>query len=235
MKNKVFIITFCLLLGLTTRLVYCIKYSIQPRDAYKYELMVQEWIKTGTPAQLPFFPLSLWIFKSASLFLNIEILTAGIIVNMIAGLLIIYTAINISLYLFKSYMIALFVGASFATHPSLIYYSCTVLRENTYLLFIILFFSSITKYFKEISVLHLLLASLYVSLAFLCRLESIEIVFIFSLYYALYWICRFTKHSIKKITLHYLLFIFVFSSNVFFVYQSLGFRIAKNLLLSKFK
>ena len=209
-KRKVFLIELlCIIIGAIPRVFYCIRYPVQPRDAYKYEAIITRWETTGNfTDELDFFPLSLWILKAPYHFLHYDIQKGGIIINTVIGLLLIILCIRIiSRYTSNNYVL-LIVGLCAATHPMLIRMSCSFLRENSYLLFSILSFSTLLKYWNSFHLKDLILTSLFASMAFLCRLEGVEFVMIYCL--LLFFLIFFKKMSFSKGICHLMLFSFLF-------------------------
>ena len=63
--NIDFIIETALIcLGAIIRILYCIVYPVQTRDAYYYMNIAENWINNGTIEKpTVFFPFSIWIMK----------------------------------------------------------------------------------------------------------------------------------------------------------------------------
>lgn len=198
------------MIGDAIRLFYCIQYPIQPRDAYTYGYVIEEWENTGRiSSEIIFYPLSLWILKIPCHFFSFNGLQSGIIVNMILGLLIILATVELSSRLFGSCFAMLFSGLVAATHPSLVRFSCTCLRENTYLFFSILAILFLLNYYYHFSVFNLLFSSIFGALAFLCRLEGLEllaVVFIMLLFGLVL-----KKVKLKNALFHYFIFALFFT------------------------
>lgn len=228
-----FITAFCLLAGGIARIAYCIKYPLQPRDVFTYKTIIDNWEKIGSPEQLPYFPLSLWFIKEFDSIFRIGTEKSGIIINMIAGMFIIIFAINISSLLFHNRFISLFVGTMVASHPSLIHFSCTMLRENTYMLFSLLSLLSFMKYIKGMFSVYLVFAGFFSSLAFLSRLEGIEALPLYLIYLLFYSFCSKKRKNMKTVLLHYMLFLTSFFISSLILIYSLDFSFSVNHVLDK--
>lgn len=179
LNRSFFIKIFCWSLGLLLRLAYCIKYPVQPRDSYEYKYLIEQWEQFGEIVDATtFFPLSLWFLKIPNHYFDYDIFKGGIIINNLLGLLMIVIAIN-TLSLFFKNMYTVFVsGIIIATHPTLIVFSCTFLRENTYLFLSFLMLSFFARYCIWNRLFDLIAFSLFAALAFLCRLEGLEMLVI---------------------------------------------------------
>lgn len=234
-KKKCFIVFFCLILGLFVRLIHIIVYPAQPRDAYLYESVISEWEKTNTISsdQITFFPLSLWILKTPNHLFNYDIIKGAVIINLILGLLIIVISIQILSSFFKKNSVILLSGCIVATHPALVDYSCSCLRENSYLIFSILSLSFLIKYFKRIEMRYLLPSSLFAAIAFLCRLEGLEFIFVFPIIACFLFIFKTIKF--RTAFLHSILYCVCFFCFVTTICYFFGFNtLDSNRLLSRF-
>ena len=198
-----------MLIGLMCRMAYCIRYPVQPRDSYKYEWVVSLWEETGEVSdQITFFPLSLWILKTPYHSFQYDIIRGAIIINVLLGLLIIYFSTIIADRMFKNRYVVANVGLLVATNPMLIRFSCTFLRENTYLLFSVIAFSCFLRYYMRPDLLSVSLCSFFGALAFLCRLEGLEVFAVFVLVVFLLSCKRIIKPG--KIVCHAFLFSLLF-------------------------
>lgn len=199
----------CVVFGALIRLAYCIRYPIQPRDAYSYSLFISQWEENGLiPDNMPFFPLSLWILKIPFHVFQYDCMKSGIIANIILGLLIIAIIVNIANCLFKDLYTILFVGFAAATHPALVTFSCSFLRENTYLFFSLLTIFYLVHYYKEHRFSDMFLASIFGAVAFLCRLEGLEVLVI--VFFLLTTLVISKRMRLSKATWHGMLFLIVF-------------------------
>lgn len=208
--RTVFLIAvICLVIGALTRIAFCIRYPVQPRDAYVYESVVREWINTGMiPERVTYFPLSLWFFRVASCFVHYDIIKGGIIVNQVIGLLFIVVTIYLFSYYFKNVSILYIVGLIIATHPTLVRFSCCLLRENTFLLFASLSVYSFVCYYGKTNIATLTAASVFGALAFLCRLEGLEVIVV--LFLLLLYLFIQKKISVLRAFYHAIIFIVIF-------------------------
>ena len=225
--TKSAIVVFCAVLGLLFRLFYCLRYPVQPRDAYSYKILIEQWERIGEIVDpISFFPLSLWIMKIPHHLFHFSIFDSGIMVNIFLGILLIIISINIAMRLFKSNCVAFFVGCIIATHPALVAFSCSLLRENAYLLFSLLSLSALLEYCRKRDLLHLVSASMCGALAFLCRLEGIEflpIVFLMFIFLNL-----FKKIGLSKAFLHIFIFLTVFLSTATIVFWGLKLKMIES-------
>lgn len=208
-KKGFFLLTvLCVIVGAVFRILYFIIYPVQPRDSFFYVELISEWIDTGKIHGISFFPLSLWILKIPNLVFHCDILKGGLVVNHILGLLFIITIMISVQYLFEDNRINLVVGLAMATHPKLIAFSCSFLRENSYLVFCSLSFLFLIKYARTMNVKNILGASICAALSFLCRLEGFEILAIFNI--ILLGFLFFRKIKLSKALRHSILFLLVF-------------------------
>lgn len=226
---------FCAILGAIIRIFYCIYYPVQSRDAYEYGVIIASWEEMGQlPEGMKIFPLSLWILKIPNHFFNYEIMKGSILVNLIVGLLIIIISIHILGRYFKNDSAVLIAGIVAATHPELVHYSCSGLRENTYLFFSLLAIGYLAKYSSGIRICDLLLSAIFASLAFLCRLEGFEFLIIFNM--ILFFLFIFKKIHFSKAVCHSILFCFAFGLTVLIICYCFHFSaISSDYILSRFR
>ena len=132
--NKTYLLCFLIsLIGIADRMAYCIHYPVQPRDAYMYKMHIIDWEKTGILSDIfDGIPFSLWILKAPYHFYQFDIIKSGIVINSLLGIFIIIVSILIADELFKNIYVSFIAGLIFATHPILVRFSCSLLRENFY-------------------------------------------------------------------------------------------------------
>lgn len=207
-RNIFFITVLCAAIGLLVRLAYCIKYPVQPRDAYLYESVVLDWEENNEiPEKDSNYQLSLWLMKYPYEHLGVEIIKSGIIVNMVIGVFIIIILSQEIGRQTQNLFATFFAGIIAATHPMLIRNSCVFLRENTYLLFTLLSFVFLYRYYKKNNVFYLILIALFNSLSFLCRQEGWE-MFAITLIIICY-LCFNRTMSYKKAFCHCILLLMI--------------------------
>ena len=144
---------FISLIGIACRMAYCVRYPVQPRDAYTYEQLIRNWEKTGLLSDaFVGIPFSLWILKAPYHFFRFDISKSGIAINCLLGILIIIISIIIADELFKNTYISFLSGLVFATHPILVRFSCSFLRENLYLFFTMMSILTAVKYYKSVGI-----------------------------------------------------------------------------------
>lgn len=225
----------CVVFGALIRLIYCIRYPVQPRDAYSYSQIISLWEESGiTPRNTNFFPLSLWFLKTPHHLFQYDSMKSGIMVNMLLGLLIIAIIVNIANHLFKNNYTILFAGLAAATHPALVTFSCSCLRENTYLFFTILTISFLVRYCIRPHFSHLFFAGIFGATAFLCRLEGLEILPI--VFVVFFFLFIFKKIRFSKAVLHGIAFLVVYSLAVLSICYCFGFReITKEEIMMRFQ
>lgn len=168
------IMALCILLGLLVRLMECIRYPVQPRDAYEYELIISEWEEKGEMPKRYKGPLSLWLLKLPRHFWGYDTIKGGVIVNNVIGILLMLIIMQEISNHFKNDFIVLYVGIIMATHPQLVRFSCFFLRENSYLFFSVLFLGAMARYCNSSKLRYMITAAIMGALAFLCRQEGIE-------------------------------------------------------------
>lgn len=224
----------CVVLGFILRITYCIKYEIQPRDAYTYEHIIYTWAESNEiKEELSYFPFSLWIIKKMYQLSGSDIMKIGVAFNLYIGLLIIVLTCNtIRLYTSRP-LIQLFGGLTAATHPVLIKYSCSLLRENCYLLFVCLFLLNLIKYYREKKEIHVFLAGLCGAFSLLCKLEGTETIFVFFSCVCFLLCCK--KIRFKAALLHNLIFALTLVLTCGVAVFLLGMKIpSANSVISKF-
>lgn len=179
-RNKSIIaLTIILLLSLGIRLCYIIKYPIPVRDALNYKRIVEEWIDYGTfmlnrNDDIP--PLFLYIVKELHISTEIDILSVGTIVNMIAGLFIVMVIFLIGNMIFKNLTLSIFLGLIAASHPKLISFSCQMLRENTYLLGVTFFLYFLLSSIRKITYGKVMTLGIITSVTVMIRHEGLELL-----------------------------------------------------------
>ena len=197
-KSLFVIIILCLCLGGAARIFYCIKYPVQPRDVYRYIYEMENWEKEQTDELINVPYLSLYLLNLPHKILKCDIKKGGICVNVIVGQLIIILSILSFRELSDNKMGLWVVGLVTSTHPTLIHYSCVLLRENTYLLFCIMSINLLIRWYKRKSVIYIFFGGVTAALSFLCRYEGLEICVI----YILMILFHFKALRIKKIFFH---------------------------------
>ena len=199
-KKNTEIAILCVAIGFFCRLIYLIEYPTQTRDSYKYESIIYNWEKKGEyPIDKKKYKLTLWILKIPYSVFKCDIKNGAVGINLALGLLLIALIIFQSSVIINDKISLLFIGILAATHPTLIKYSCTLLRENIFLVFLTLALSSLYNYYKTAHTNNIVLFSICGSLAFLSRLEAIEIILLF--YEVAFYM--FIKHKINKKKLGY--------------------------------
>ena len=213
----------CVIIGLLVRLEYYIHYPVQPRDSYKYQAFIETWEETGEMPRGHRGALSLWILKSPHLLFKVDTIRGGVIINNCLGILLIMLAIVISKRIFGKNSIALFAGLIVATHPQLVRFSTSFLRENTYLVFAMLTLGFLLEYIRNKRLACVISAGIVSALSFLCRIEGLELTLMTFVMILFLLIQR--KIKIKKAFLHSLAFIFVFCFTLAIVCVLLGLKI----------
>ena len=231
--EKLAITVFCVVLGLLFRLFYILRYPVQSRDAYTYRGLIEQWEETGEIVdRISFFPLSIWIMKIPHHFFHYDIIKSGILVNIVLGILLIIISIHILCRYFKNNYVIFLAGCIIATHPAMVRFSCSLLRENTYLLFSLLALSALSQYSSKTDLPSLVAAGIFGALAFLCRLEGIEILAITGL--AFFFLFLFKRMKLSKAFLHGFIYLIVFSLTVVIIFFGLKFKmIEKEEIMSK--
>ena len=208
-KKSLFIIfILCLCLGGAIRIIYCIKYPVQTRDVYKYIYEMENWEKEQR-ISVPY--LSLYLLNLPHKILKCDIKKGGICVNVIVGQLIIILSLLSFRELSDNKIGLCVVGLVTSTHPSLIHYSCVILRENTYLLFCIMSIYLLILWYKRKSVIYIFLGGVTAALSFLCRYEGLEIGVI----YILMFLFHFKELKIKRLFVHLIGFLIVYATSIY--------------------
>jgi len=206
--KKGIIILICCILGFAVRFLKYVFYPVQPRDSYTYEIHIMDW-ENFDMLKKSFSPLSLCLLSLPSKIFKCEIIKGGIAVNLLLGTLIIAILITIIGLLFKRTDLMLAGGLIAATHPSLVRFSASFLRENTYLFFILLSILYSVKYLKDHSLKNIAIVAVCSSFALLCRLEALEFVIIFLVLLGFDYMKN--KTSLQRAALHYALYIALYS------------------------
>ena len=170
-----------LVISLSSRVLYIIKYPVPVRDSFFYARVIREWnengvipIETGTP------PLSLYLLGIPNRFLNYDIIKGGICVNLIFGIVFVLLVWHMAYIITCSSIKSFLVGLLVCIHPELIQFSCNPIRENSYLLFLIGSLYFLTRYIKNDKSIEMVFGSLLAAAAFMCRLEGLEIALVYS-------------------------------------------------------
>ena len=141
--------------------------------------MIAEWVRTGTiQIGTPIPPLSLLILSIPNKVFAYDIIKGAVIVNVLLGLGIIYLIMVIVYIITSSKSIMLFLGLIVATHPSLVHYSCNLLRENSYLFFLCLSIMYTIRFVKTSFYYNILYAVVFASLSIFSRHEGFEVLVI---------------------------------------------------------
>ena len=117
---------------------------------------------------------------------------------MILGLGIICLAMVISSKVYPSVVLTVCVGIIAATHPTLVHYSCQMLRENSFLFFNCLSIVFFINYIKTLHPQDIFASSFFVTSACLCRYEAFEVLVILCILLFLNWKVNYrikTKHA----------------------------------------
>ena len=177
----------CLFIGSIVRILYCWKYPVSVRDAFAYSSIIEQWINQGSiPVEKGTPPLGLFLLKIPAEYFYCDIIKGGIIINMILGLAIIYIIGHIVYEICPSKKTALLIMLIGATHPSMVQYSCQMLRENSYLFFCCLTFYFGIRYIKNKHVFLICPMAFFCATSYLCRHEALENIIIICLIIFLY-------------------------------------------------
>lgn len=170
----------CVFTGYIFRLIFICIYPIQPRDSYTYLTEIIRWERFGVlPNNKNQF--GLWILKIPYHFWGFDIFNGGIIINLLFGLMIILLLIKLTYLLFNRHSISLLVGLIVSSHPSFIRFSCTFLRENSFLLFTCFFLYFTALCICHNSIIFTICTGCSIGSAFLCRLEGAELIVLYFL------------------------------------------------------
>lgn len=215
-KSLFIVIILCFFLGWVTRILYYIKYPVQPRDVYAYLYEMENWEKeqrsNDTFTVSPHVPyLSLYLMNLPHKIMKCDIKKGGICVNVMVGQLIIILSI-LSFRVLSDNKVGLWVvGLVTSTHPTLIQYSCVLLRENTYLLFCIISINLLILWYKRKSIIYIFLGGVTAALSFLCRYEGLEICVI----YILMILFHFNTLRIKRLFVHLIGFLIIYVTSIY--------------------
>lgn len=182
--NKInLIVLMSFFVGLCARLIYLIKYNVQPRDSYKYFQMINEWDRTGAiPSKfydIP--PLGIALMKIPKHFLGVNTHASCLIINMILGFIIVFAIVYLVQTITSNNMILLSAGLIATTNHTLIQFSTQALRENSYLLFVVLWFIIFVKYTYKQKLKYCLLLGVITGISLLCRHEGLELIIFYVL------------------------------------------------------
>lgn len=234
LETRIIVIISCII-GLLFRLAYCIWFPVQPRDAYIYSHLISQWESTGRILDpIGIFPLSLWILKIPNHFFQYDVIKGAVLVNLLLGLTLIAIMQKIIMRFFKENMIILLTGLIIATHPVLVRISCSCLRENTYLFFLLLSLDSLLGYIMQRKMFYLLSSSALGAIAFMCRLEGAETLFF--IFFTLFSLCLFRKITFVKAIKCCIVCLLVYAMTILGTYYSLRFdelKIQVNLMAQK--
>lgn len=222
----------CFTLGAIIRIAYCIQYPVQPRDAYTYCQIITQWEETGELPNTVYYPLSLWLLKIPLHLFHYDCMKGGIMINLLLGLFLIVIVVNTIKHFFKNDLIILFAGLCIATHPTLVSFSCSFLRENSYLFFSLLALTCLVYYYRRAQYSYLFFAGIFGAFSFLCRAEGIELLPI--IYITLFFLCLFKKVRLSKAFWHGLVFSAIFIVTVLSIYCCFGYKtFSPDIIMSK--
>lgn len=217
-KKKYFFFaeTISLILGGIIRVLHVLVYSVPVRDSYEYIEQIILWQKTGQLSIENKTPvLGLLLLRLPNDLWGIDILSGGICMNILLGLLIMLILMTIATKIADSFLITLATGLISATYPTLVHYSCQMIRENSYLFFFSLAALSMVNYAKKAKMFPVIMCGLFTACAILCRYEAIEIpLFCLTCFFAIQ-----TKKRYAHRFLDYS--IYLFSCTIFFLSFSL--------------
>ena len=173
-----FLIILC---GYIARLLYIIKYSTPSRDSYLYLDYIIKCVKNDSTIidEYSFPPLGIWILSLPYRLFQYDILKGGIILNLILGLVIIYLFVYVGSTISKRKYLSLLCGLIVSFSPSFIKFSCTFLRENLYIFFLLLF---VLNAIKNATLIGVILSGLLTAILINIRYESFELI----VYYLVY-------------------------------------------------
>lgn len=213
-----FAVYFCVAIGSIFRVLYLWLYPVQPRDAFKYKAFIESWGATGEyPTTYPFPPLGLFLLKAPRYFFVSNTFTGGIIVNMILGLCIIALIMKISFQICPSLLLATGIGLTVSMHPTLVHYSCQMLRENPFLFFCCISILFLIDYLKENHICWIVISSYFAIAACLCRYEALELCIIIG-----FLVFINPRNSIKKRFQHLFFFILGGIISMFLISYTIG-------------
>lgn len=176
-KDIVFII--CYLVGLIFRIQYLISYPVPVRDSYTYRNMILLWNETGSfPTQHSIPPLGIGLFRFLSTHIDYDIIKVSIIANMAIAMSIIFVTIKFASEYIHSFIILLCFGIVLSTHPSLIEYSCEMIRENSFIMFSVISLIALTKFIHTNKYYYLIESGLFSGFSLLCKHEGFELIVI---------------------------------------------------------
>ena len=177
-NNKLFLANIlCLISGALLRILYCIKYPVPVRDSYVYKEFIEKWSQTGVIPDEPVLPpLGISLLKIPFTLFNFDIIKGGIIINIVLGLCLILIIIKISYIISSSESVGFLTGLLVAAHPSMISYSCEMIRENSYLTLCSLSALFALLFYRKKSVKHIILVACFACGAYMCRHEGLEII-----------------------------------------------------------
>lgn len=176
--KRTLVITICLAIGLTARLIYCIKYPVMPRDSYIYYDIIMAWNETGQLSHgengtIP--PLALFLFSIPSIHFGLDVMKGAVLINILSGMAFLHFCIMIMDDVRNNLIWDFMVGILAATHPTLLQFSCQMTREMTYLLFVILAVFFFIHQRDRPVLPYMAMAGFFSSAAFLCRHEALEL------------------------------------------------------------
>lgn len=180
--TRTMIVLLVLLFAFAIRLLYLYCYPVQPRDSFLYLNFIEDFNKLKTlDTETIIPPLSIYLMGLFRKFFNIPAIKSAIIVNMIAGVSIVLFIFKIVQNIFKNFTCGIISGIIASTHSRLIEYSCKALRENIYLLFLVIFFYELIQRDKKEPKTSIF-CGIATCLCFLCRFEGFELFIIFPFY-----------------------------------------------------
>ena len=147
------------------------------RDSFIYYQIINDWNSTGqfkTEGTIP--PLSLYFLRIPSHFFQYDIMKGGVLVNVLLGIAIVVISIMIVHCICNSLIVDLIFGLLVATHPKLVYYSCQMTRENSYLFFVFLSCLTLIIGNQKKRMIYIMMTGVFAAAAYLCRHEALELI-----------------------------------------------------------
>ena len=177
LKTKKIIIILIVLLAFVARIGNVIMHPIPVRDSYIYQKIINDWGENSEySSNIP--PLGLYMMTLPRKLFGLDTIKSGVSVNMLLGICSVLMITAIAHRIVNSFIIEVGVGVIAATHPTLVHYSCHVLRDNTYIMCLLLLVIEIVEYINKERIRDMVLSGMISAFALASRYEGFEAIII---------------------------------------------------------
>ena len=216
-RNRIFLLCIVFVVfGLFLRCLHIVEYSIQSRDSYTYMDDIAHFQKNELVTEKHHPVLSIYLMSIPSRYFGLDNTKGGVIVNMMLGVWTVFLIVKTSFNILKSVLLTSCAGILTASNSNLIYYSTQLLRETSFLFFVCAALELLTRKEPD-KLLKTFMLGFYTTCAVLCRVEGVEIVIVYFLFKAVFFLFdkQKTAKKFKTLVVHCVLYLFSMVSSLF--------------------